>query len=788
MAIPKITGAQRDFSYGEVDVELKRSDEHPAFKAGLRQMSNARLLNSKKPQNRPGRRALYPDNINNAPRTDRITMSPGNVFDIQFSAVPGRIQIINSAGVLVANFVATGSGGALPWGNPDIDSIVFCIIGLSIYITFTGMRPQVVSWDGVSSWTIADYNEVLYTNQKRTPFYRISPQGITLQPSATTGSVTVTASAPVFTSASVGTRIRYIGRQLLITAFTDTQHVTATVEETLPSSQTLTFAVDPTPYYNLGDEVIGSVSGSKGIVTSINAAGKNINVQLLSVVTSVLFTQTAANPGAFDRTGGAQTLAPTVFAFLGTDTVAGPGGALGPTGLVVSGATGAPQAVTIWDDEVMNALRGFPASCFTDQFRLGFCDFPAIPGGILWSAINAQTDIYANDASSPSNAIFEIAPDKVRIRYVVAGPESSEFVFCDHKIYYIKIDAQTPLIPGNVSFQTLSGDGAAAVQPRVAQDVIFYVRAGGNSVMAVVAPGAYYRPFNTKNISEFATHLFNNIVALAAPNADSTFQERYLYVLNANGSMTVGKYNIHDGSIGDDIGWSPWSGPNTGYKWVSANNADVIFTTTYFSGFNMVEVVDDTQYLDGAFLVNSPPAAFTPPGGKGPLYFIPGQSVTLMDQGTRMMGTYKIDANGFIIPQGQGGENLASSSLVAGQAWTMTIEPFTPDASPGQSVHQRMFKRRVSRWVAYFVNSTGFVMARLFSGPLTPISPPLGTIMNNRRIPAWNQGDNPLLPPPLREGFERARPLGRSPDARVAIIKDTPGQFQLSEIGIEVSI
>jgi hypothetical protein len=57
------------------------------------------------------------------------------------------------------------------------------------------------------------------------------------------------------------------------------------------------------------------------------------------------------------------------------------------------------------------------------------------------------------------------------------------------------------------------------------------------------------------------------------------------------------------------------------------------------------EILDDTQYLDSALLVNSPPAPFTPPGGKGPLWFIPSQTVTLMDQSTRTLGTYQIDAN-----------------------------------------------------------------------------------------------------------------------------------------------
>jgi hypothetical protein len=82
-----------------------------------------------------------------------------------------------------------------------------------------------------------------------------------------------------------------------------------------------------------------------------------------------------------------------------------------------------------------------------------------------------------------------------------------------------------------------------------------------------------------------------------------------------------------------------------------------IFTSSYF-GTGICDILDDTQYLDCALPVNAAPTAFTPPIGKGPLWFIPSQTVTLMDQVTRYMGTYFVDANGFIIPQFNGGEDL----------------------------------------------------------------------------------------------------------------------------------
>jgi len=334
------------------------------------------------------------------------------------------------------------------------------------------------------------------------------------------------------------------------------------------------------------------------------------------------------------------------------------------------------------------------------------------------------------------------------------------------------------------------------VQPRRAEQSIIYFKAGGTQVGAVQAPGAYYRPYVVDHVSEMHSHLFVNLqpIAIAVPTGPTQFAETYVYIALASGGIVTGKYSMRQGLIepGPEgkpaIGWMPWSGVGN-VTWVAARQSDVIFTTRY-NTVSVLERLDDTQYLDGALLVNALPPPFTPPGGKGPLYIFPGPgaSVFLIDLGTRFMGTYQVDGNGFLIPQGIAGENLASAQLVAGQAWTATFEPWAPDAPPGQSQHQRLLKRRVSYLAVRVSNSTGFVMARLFAGPLTPTSPAYGTIMNIRRVPTWNQDDDPTQPPPQREDAFRWRPLGRNFDPRIAIIKDTPGPLMINEVTMEITV
>jgi hypothetical protein len=93
MAIPKIEGAQRDFSAGKVDVTLKRADDHPARKAGVRQCANFRILNSNSVQNRSGRRALFPE----IGRNEKILIAPGTFYYLCFGNGTLHIRDITGA-------------------------------------------------------------------------------------------------------------------------------------------------------------------------------------------------------------------------------------------------------------------------------------------------------------------------------------------------------------------------------------------------------------------------------------------------------------------------------------------------------------------------------------------------------------------------------------------------------------------------------------------------------------------------------------------------------------------
>lgn len=745
--MPSVVTTQTDFSAGEIDSAIKRDNKNPIMLAGVRQASNLRILNTKGLQNRSGRRALFKESA----RVEEILMAPGVTYYLAFPS--GFLRVYDATGTQVFS-------EARPWSATAAKDVVWAVSDKSVYVAFAGMRPRVLTWDGATTWTAADYAEYVNGNQKRTAFYRISPKNITMQPSDVTGSVTLTFSAGMnLVPGHVGTRMRFVTNQLLITAVADATHATATVEETLFGTSIMVIP-DVNGKIAIGDVVIGNATNATGVVVSI--VGTTFTVQI-----------TKPN-GNFNNTD---------------KYIYGPNGYGTLTGSVTSGL---PGAVTVWDDEVMNDLRGYPASVFVDQGRLGLCNFPPIPSGIAWSAFGIPNDLYVG--ANPTDAIFELAPGKRQVLYVVPGMDASEFVFCDRGLLYIQITPANPLKPGSVGFSTISEDDCGAVQPRRAGEFILYASGGLNQLNALRIFGAYTRAYKTESITDLSAHLFSNITAIAVMTASGSFAERYAFIVNGDGSVVSGKYSLDkNNQLEGMVGWTPWTGNGT-VKWVSAKGANILFTTSYapnaIAPVQIVELLDDSRYLDGSLLYNTQPSGLPIPGGKGPLWWLAGGSVDLMDGplGTRMMGTYQIDANGFIVPQFNGGEDLTSVNLIVGQAWTATLEPFIPAVQPGQDVGQRMWPRRILRHQVYVQNSSGFVMARLFSGPHTQTSPTAGTVMKNRRFPAWNQDDDPTQPPPLREQSYLDRPIGRAHDPRVAIIKDTPGPLTILEESFEVTV
>lgn len=563
--LPETMAPQNDFSAGELNADAKRSDD-PLVRTGVRQAINWRIINSRKATNRQGRTALFPTEG----RVDEVLVAPGQIYRLCFGN--GTLKIRDASG----NYVAGATGYS--WTPTNAKSVVWALVNRSattrdVIMTFPGQRPKVARWTSGGTWTFFDFAfEVNSYGAVQEPFYRIAPIGISITPSAVTGTITVTCSDSYFTASMVGTIIRWIEHQILITSFTDAKTVTGIVIETLPATIDLGTITNVKGTFNVGDAISSTTpasSGFEGEVAAVTYSGS---------------TPTAIKINMF--VGGQQ--------FSTGDAIVGPlGTCTAGTVAVVS-----PLASTQWDEEVFNANRGWPQSCFNDQSRLGFCDIPAVPGGVAYSAIGGYTDFMVG--ANPSDPFFEIAPDRARVYHVIS--KGDEFFLTDQGIYYCPISVNNPLKPGSLQFLKFSNDRSSSIKPVQTSQAIVFVNAGLNRVVAIVVnTHSLYVPWQTIETSLYHTHLFNSPIALSVTNDGSQVPEQYVYVLNGDGTMAIGRFDIAK----EWAGWVPWNGQGN-IGWITSLGQNLVLTTTYPPNSTMIaEQLDETQYVDGAVTLNA---------------------------------------------------------------------------------------------------------------------------------------------------------------------------------------
>jgi hypothetical protein len=734
--------AQRDFSGGQPNARDRRQDEKPTFKTGARQLSNWKIEAQNTISQRPGRRAFVGTS---ASRVEYFQPSPTDEFFINFE--PGAIVIRDMTGLLVVK----NTSPAYLWTHATRDQISWCQSSFDLVICFPGMRPQIVRWvpiQKVFQFLPFTFSTLNYAVQE--PFYRFSAPGARLTCSSDTGAITVTCTDEAgnlvnyFTPAMVGRIISYIGQQITITGVVNGSTANATVSNRLPKQISITVA-DGTPFS------VGQICGFlKASASQIEVA----SVGTIGGVTTVLGTMiTDLNIPAGEPISGEALISP-----IGSSTVS-----------AVSAYSSSRVSSALWLEEFMSDLNGWPQACYFSNNRLCFCDFPQMPEAIVWSAVGVFDDFWVDSVAvqtsqsagaSPSSAMLEfISTNKPRVRNLTQA-FGDLFVFTDRGIYEIPVSPSQPLKPGGVEFRKFSSDGASGIAPIPTNDCIVYVNAALNRVCVVRATGSYTRPYVTEDMTDDYSDLFTSPICLKVAQGDTAHPERYVYVVNSDGSLVVGKF-AQDRSL---IGWVPWNTPNALCTWIDAVRLNVWYSMEYGNGYFILETEDQSVYLDAAVYLNNPPEWLVP-AGLGPQDWLRGMNVVLMD-GTRDLGDFQIGTDGVLVPQT--GVDTSSATVMVGLPILPVLEPFIPNAPSGQSEHQRQRRRRIARAAVLVDQTIG------------------GFMFGNREIPVYDYGEDNSAAPVAKSRMYRIRPPGRSFDLRAPVLQKTrPGPIRVVEISLE---
>jgi hypothetical protein len=710
--MPKQIIRHRDFIAGQVDIDAIRRDDSEIQRAGCRAMLNMRPLGTGPARQRPGRRALF----RAEGRTETIRIGVSGQYRLNF--LDDRIRIYSEDGALLA------SDTGYPWNDKiGFSKIRFVVAGNSVIVTYAGRRPRIVTRDEDGNWSFDNFDFDRDLAQRRLmPFYRYAERGITMRPDRRKGTAEVVFSEPVLTDAHVGVVFRYAENQMVLREKVTPTRGWFDIIDTLP--KTLRLTVNSADGFAVGEVVAGDQSSAKGFIIEVD--GNDIFVTLTS-----------------DYASGFQV----------NEKVIGPNA----TAKISAANDSQFRESTFWDEALMSDARGWPAGVSFGFNRLFFFDMQGATDA--WSASRIEVPGDFNVGTEADEGFTELVPGRGRVLAVVPGPDI--FVLTDRKSYYVPVSEANPLKPGSAAFREIGRDGCAEIQPIETSDGVVYVNAGLTRIMAIVGTGQTARPYILQDLTQYHTRVLNRPLCVAATTGDGTIPERYIYVVNQDGTMAVARVDV-DRKI---VGWQPWTGVGS-VTWASADGTEVLLTTDY-GGKNVVEAIDDTFFLDMGIAYNAAPVGLEPPPGDGPLWFAAGETVAIM-RGLRDLGDRVVDPDGFLTPLLD--DDFTGDDLIVGFPWECRVTPFVPVAGEGNSVRQGMRRRRVPRAAVTVVDSvTNFTFMGKFIGPYR-----------------WQ--DDQTQDPPRRTETHRFVSLGRDFDPEIPLVKTRPGPLTIAEITLEVSV
>jgi hypothetical protein len=207
--------AKTNFTTGELSPALFGRSDLRSYGNGARRLRNVFIQPTGGVYRRPGLRHV--DILDGEARLIAFEFNTEQTYLLVLGA--GRLTVYRDDLA-----VATLTG---PWTAAMLPQIAFTQNADTLLLLHPEMVPQRITRTSHVDWTIAPWSLAA------APFHRFAADGLTLAPSATTGSITLAASAPFFLPQHAGVELRLGGKRLLVTAIGSATSASATVIEPL---------------------------------------------------------------------------------------------------------------------------------------------------------------------------------------------------------------------------------------------------------------------------------------------------------------------------------------------------------------------------------------------------------------------------------------------------------------------------------------------------------------------------------------------------------------------------
>jgi hypothetical protein len=212
------------FTAGEVSPELLGRGDLRAYDNGAKRLRNVFIQPTGGVTRRAGLR--YVDTL----------PASGRLISFEFNTEQTYLLVLTDARLdIYFNGVLTTTLAA-PWSAAQVPQVAWTQSADTLLMVHPDLPPKRLTRSGLGVWALSDWVCYSKDNVTEQPYYKFSDTAVTLTPSATTGTITLTASAAVFEAGHDDTRLRVAGKEVLITNVDSPTVVTASVIQTLPAT------------------------------------------------------------------------------------------------------------------------------------------------------------------------------------------------------------------------------------------------------------------------------------------------------------------------------------------------------------------------------------------------------------------------------------------------------------------------------------------------------------------------------------------------------------------------
>ncbi|MCK5777827.1 MAG: hypothetical protein KAH11_03485 [Rhodospirillales bacterium] len=210
-----------NFTGGEISPRLLGRGDLRTYANGAGKLRNVFIHPTGGVTRRPGLR--YVDTARGAGRLVAFEFNTEQVYLLLFT--DEHVDVYKD-GEQVADF-------ATPWTEAQVAEIKWVQSADTLFVVHSDVEPRKITRTSHTSWAIDTWSFLDEDDRIQQPHHKFATEDVTLTPSSTSGSITLTASADVFDADHVGVRMRVSNKEVEITAVGSATSASATVKETL---------------------------------------------------------------------------------------------------------------------------------------------------------------------------------------------------------------------------------------------------------------------------------------------------------------------------------------------------------------------------------------------------------------------------------------------------------------------------------------------------------------------------------------------------------------------------